>query len=316
MAKVLVFGGNTGVLASRVAHALANDGHQVLFVDSRLDVAHPAIEQRPFKITDAVAMSTAVSNMDAVISCVESDPTLINDSSVALFSALRSCPDKRVVLFSSMTVYGNVEGVVTEQSAFIEGDAYANARIKAELLAKTSSNTVCLRCGIEYGAGSERWSGLVGRLLLAKRLGDLGAVGDGYCNLVHMDDVVTAMILALNLNGSGNRFFNLSNRERVTWNEYFVRFAIALQAVPVRRIGSRNLKIEKLLGVPLKILEKVIGTSTAKSLHIPAAITGSMLHVFGQRMALDSTLAEQQLGMQWTALDDGLRSAAQWVRNS
>lgn len=313
MAKVLVFGGNTGVLASRVAFGLASEGHRVLFADSRLENLHPLIEKSAMKITDVADMASTVAKVDSVISCIESNPALISESASALFSVLRNTADKRVVLFSSMAVYGDVEGVVTEQSPLVAADAYANARIKAELLAKTVSNTVCLRCGVEYGPGSERWSGLIGRLLLAKRLGDMGAIGDGYCNLVHMHDVVTAMIRASALSGTGNRIFNLCNSRRITWNEYLIRFAIALQAVPVNRIGSRRMKIEKLLGVPLKVLEKIIGASVMQSLHLPAPITGSMLHVFNQRVALDSTLAEQQLRMQWMPLDDGLRSAAQWV---
>jgi nucleoside-diphosphate-sugar epimerase len=316
MTQVLVFGGNTGVLASRIALRLANAGHQVLFADSQLDTPHPSITRNPIKVMDLVAMSTAVTNVDAIISCIESNPALISGSASALFNALRAGTDKRVVLFSSMAVYGDAEGVITEQSPLMEGDAYANARIKAELLAKESTNTMCLRCGVEYGVGSERWSALIGRLLLSKRLGDLGSAGDGYCNLIHLDDMVTAAIHALNLEGSGSRVFNLSNRNFITWNEYLIRFGLALKAVPLRRIGSRRLKIEKLLGAPLKVIEKVMGPSTVRSLHLPEPITGSMLHAFDQRIVLDSILAEQQLGMIWMDLDEGLRSAAQWVRNA
>jgi nucleoside-diphosphate-sugar epimerase len=271
------------------------------------------VKHAPFTITNTDHVKAAVGSVDAVISCVESNPRLITDSANALFAALKSQSDKTAVLFSSMSVYGNAEGVVDESFQTAATDAYSAARIHAESLASSTSNTICLRSGVEYGPGSLRWSGLIGRLLRSRRLGDLGAAGDGYCNLLYMDDLVQAMVRSLQLQTVGNQTFNLCSSERVTWNHYLVRYARALRAVPVKRIASRRLKIETKLSIPLKIAEMAVGSKWTERLHIPAPLTSSMLSVFSQRLLLNSSKAEQILGMKWTPLEEGLKKAAQWI---
>lgn len=315
MKRVLIFGGNTGVVAARVANELAGtEFFQAVFADLVAPISiHSAVKRTPVAITNANHLAEAVRDVDAVISCVEGNPRLITDSANALFSALQSCADKRVVLLSSMSVYGKAEGIVDEDTQTNAVDAYSASRIHAESLASSTSNTICLRSGVEYGPGSLRWSGLIRRLLRSRRLGDLGAAGDGYCNLLYMGDLVQAIVSSLQLQTVGNQTFNLCSNERVTWNDYLVRYARALRTVPVKRIGSRRLKIETKLAIPLKIAEMAIGSKWTERLHIPAPLTSSMLSAFSQRLLLNSSKAEQVLGMEWTPLEEGLKKAAQWL---
>src|SRR5207237_284416 len=112
---------------------------------------------------------------------------------------------------------------------------------------------VVLRPGIVYGPGSAQWSERVARWLHAGRIGDLGACGDGYCNLVHVSDVCAATLKALGTRDAAGRAYNLGSPQPPTWNEYFVEYGRALGAVPVRRISRRRLRIEtKILAPPLK----------------------------------------------------------------
>ena len=123
----------------------------------------------------------------------------------------------------------------------------------------TYPRRVVFRPGCEYGPGGELWSRRVAKWLLARRLGDLGAAGDGYCNLVHIDDLVHAVLLSLRRPAAVGQIFNLAAPDPPTWNEYLVKYAIALGAVPVKRISKRALALEtKILAIPLKMLE--IGT--------------------------------------------------------
>jgi nucleoside-diphosphate-sugar epimerase len=128
-----------------------------------------------------------------------------------------------------------------------------------------------------------------------------------------MDDLVQAMVSSLQLQAVSNQTFNLCSHERVTWNDYFVRYARALRAVPVKRIGNRRLKIETKLAIPLKIAEMAIGSKWTERLHIPAPITSSMLGALSQRLVLNASKAEQVLGLKWTPLEEGLKKAAQWI---
>ena len=314
MKRVLVFGGDTGVIATRVANALAElEWACPLFADMRRPATLNArVEHLPVIITSPQAMMDAMRDADAVISCVENNPELISRSATAMFNTAQQCPEKRVVLFSSMAVYGEQEGVLDESATLNASDDYAAARIDAESMA-ASSNTVCLRTGVEYGPGSARWSGLMARLLMSKRLGDLGAAGDGYCNLLFMDDLVDAMIKSVQLTGMQHQVFNLCSNERITWNEYLIRYGVALGAVPVKRINLRRLKLETRLAIPLKIFELMLGQSNAARLHVPAPISPSMTRAFNQRMLMNASKAEHLLGMKWTPLQKGLQAAAKWV---
>lgn len=318
MKRILIFGGNTGVVATQVANKLAGAGgaHPVLADVKKPVSLNVAVEHSPLVMTDQQAMLKAVSDTDVIISCVENNPDLIQRSAMALFTAVRRHENKRVILLSSMAVYGSVEGMVNESSAVSTEDAYAAARVNAEMLAATCHNTICLRGGVEYGCGSLRWSGMIAKLLLSKRLGDLGAAGDGCCNLLFMDDLVNAIINAVQLPDTSHQAFNLCSSERVTWNEYLIRYAIALGAVPVKRIGRRRLNIETKLAIPLKLAEVALGQRNASRLHVPAPLSSSMIRTFNQRIALDVAKAEQMLGMQWTPLQTGLKAAAEWVLNS
>jgi nucleoside-diphosphate-sugar epimerase len=170
---------------------------------------------------------------------------------------------------------------------------------------------VVLRLGVEYGVDSPHWSQRIARLLRQRRIGDLGAAGDGYCNLVHVEDVALAVERALSV-PDAHGAFNLAMPEPPTWNEYLLRFALALRAVPLRRIGRRRLSLEsKVLAPPLKVIEIL-----AQRLRVPARfavppISGSLAQVFGHEIRLDSHRATQVLGMTWRNLDAELHDIAQ-----
>lgn len=315
MKRILIFGGNTGVVATQLANKLASaEWAHPMFADMQKPASlNVAVECSPLVATDQQAMLKAVSAADVIVSCVENNPDLIQRSAMALFNAVKQHDNKRVILLSSMAVYGSVEGMVNESSAVSTEDAYATARVNAEILSATRHNTICLRSGVEYGPGSLRWSGMIAKLLLSKRLGDLGAAGDGYCNLLFMDDLVNAIINAVQLPDTPYQVLNLCSSERITWNEYLIRYAVALGAVPVKRIGHLRLNIETKLAILLKLAEVALGQRNASRLYVPAPLSSSMIRTFNQRIVLDVAKAEQVLGVQWTPLQAGLKAAAEWV---
>ena len=58
-------------------------------------------------------------------------------------------------------------------------------------------DAVILRPTCVFGPGSTQWTTRIARLLKARRIGDLGSAGDGGCNLAFIDDVVAAVLAAL-----------------------------------------------------------------------------------------------------------------------
>lgn len=230
-----------------------------------------------------------------------------------LYGALKEAKSHiRVVHLSSMTVYGSFVGEASESTALRGGSgAYGEAQVQAESLASDYQHSVILRPGCEYGPHCPHWSERIARLLMARRLGDLGAAGDGVCNLLFVDDLVGAILASLRTAGIDGNRFNLAMRSPPTWNEYFVQFARALSAVPVARIGARRLKIEsKLMAPPLKALELAEQRIRGRACSVPPPITPSLLKLCHQDITLNVDKAERMLDMAWMPLGEGLRRAA------
>jgi nucleoside-diphosphate-sugar epimerase len=213
-----------------------------------------------------------------------------------------------------MTVYGSAEGLLDELSPTGENlNAYAAAHVAAEALARDYPATVVLRLGCEVGPGCVPWSLRIARLLSAHRLGDLGAQGDGICNLLYIEDLLAALKAALTRPGLEGGTFNLAMRSPPSWNEYLVRFAIALGAVPVSRIGQRRLAIEsRFIAPPLKALELLSAQFLGGRARIPPPIPPSLLRDCRREVRLDVSAAEAALDLTSTPLDIALAAAAAW----
>jgi 2-alkyl-3-oxoalkanoate reductase len=315
--RVLVLGAD-GFIGQHLVGSLAASGFASPIAAGRRAVAAStaAIPRLTFDATAEDSLVTALQDVDAVVNCIAGSPANIVSSARALFAAAqRQSRPPLVVHLSSIAVYGPVSGVVPESAPLLGNDPYAQAKIAAEALCRQYQPVVVFRPGIVYGPRSRQWTERIARWLLAGRLGDLGAAGDGVCNLVYVDDLVTAVSQALRLPAAHGQWFNLAMAEPPTWNQYLIDFARALAAVPVRRIGRRRLQIEtKLLAPPLKIAEILCSKAGIRSTHLPEAIPPSLLRLFQQDIRLDVAHAEQALQLHWTALADGLQHSARWFR--
>jgi nucleoside-diphosphate-sugar epimerase len=265
---------------------------------------------------DSVAsVSRALLGVSAVVNCVSGQAGVIVSAARTLFGAARlrvTLP--RIIHVSSMSVYGSATGLVDE-SAPLRGDlgAYSAARVAAEEIASEYPRVVIFRPGCEFGPGSEYWSLRIAQCLLAGRLGDLGAAGDGYCNVVDIEDVVRAVILALQRPHLEGHVLNLSHPQASTWNEFLTRFALALGAVPVRRISRGRLRFEaKFLAPPLKAAEVFSRACKLDVARVPAPIPPSLVRVMSQEIKLDARRVETALGLRWKDLGASLQETTRW----
>jgi nucleoside-diphosphate-sugar epimerase len=289
----------TPILGVRRASALHSDG----------------FERRIVEATGVDSVQAAMQGVGGVVNCVAGDADTIVHATQALFEAARrTTPAPRIVHLSTMSVYGSAVGLVDE-TAPLKGDLgpYSVAKIAAETEAAAYPHAVIFRPGCVFGPRSEQWTIRMARLLLAHRLGDLGAAGDGYCNLVRVSDVALAVLRALQEPALDGGVFNLSTPEPPTWNQFLIKFGTALRAVPVRRISGRYLRIEtKLLAPPLKIAEILARIGKLDGRLVPPPIPPSLLRLMGQEIRLDTRRAEADLGLRRTPIDSTLEEAARW----
>ncbi len=274
-----------------------------------------AAEQRIVEGTSAASVAAAMQGISAVVNCVAGDAQTILSGAKALVEAAgRLTPAPRIIHLSSMAVYGSAEGLLDESTP-LRGDLgpYSEAKVAAEQVIAPYPRAVILRPGCVFGPGSDQWSSRIGNLLRARRLGDLGTSGDGCCNLVDVADVVFSIVRALEDPTTDGRAFNLAVAAAPTWNEFLTRYAVALRAVPVKRIPARQLRIEtKMLAPPLKILEILARAGKIDTRRLPPPIPPSLLRLMSQDIRLDSRAAESGLGVAWKGLDASLTDTARW----
>jgi nucleoside-diphosphate-sugar epimerase len=316
MSRVLVLGAS-GFIGRCTVRQLGQAGVTVIAASRRPVRAQPAVGILS-QVLDArkePELRRALEGTTGVINCVAGDPDSLIATARALFAAATGMrPAPRIVHLSSLAVYGSLGGAVDE-TVPPRGDLgpYSAAKLATEKLAADCASAVILRPGIVYGARSPWWSDRIARLLCARRLGDLGTGGEGFSNLVHVEDVAAAALLALRLPGIEGQTFNLTLSNVPTWNEYFARYAEALGAVPLRRISSRRLAIERhILAPPLKLLELAVRWPPFRGVPLPPPVRPWLLQLCQHRIAMISTRAETILGMRWTPLETGLKEAADW----
>jgi nucleoside-diphosphate-sugar epimerase len=322
--NVLVLGGS-GFIGPRIADALRSSGWANATCAARQPARAPSVTGTiRVDPRDPVGLAKALQGMDAVVNCLVPDEASVADGARCLAAAAASGRCRRVVHLSTMSVYGAVEGVVTEEAALDPSAGwYARDMCAAEghlaAYSRQGGEVVMLRKGCIVGPGSEPWVGRIGRLLCARRIGDLGLGGDGWSNLVHVDDVSQAVLSALRMpvRAGAPTAFNLAAPDSPRWNEYFTDFALAIRATPLRRLRRRRLKIDAYVAGPLlKIAERLSRRGGRPGRRLPDPLPPGLLRLWAQEIRLDVTAATREMRLRWTTYGDSLRSSVDWFRGA
>lgn len=302
-ARILVTGA-TGFIGRHIVNALAaSDWAEPIAASRRADAGMRAVDA-----LSAASLGAALADADGLVNCVAGSPETIVANARALREALdaRSAP-LPVVYFSSMAVYGVAEGHIDESAALAGASPYGMAKVEAEQALAGLPTVALLRPGCVYGGGSPQWSERIAELLRAGRLGDLGAAGDAHSNLVHVDDVVKVALSALRRTDTGGQAYNLAMTDAPRWNDYFIAYAMALGATPVKRIGARRLKIETKLVAPALKIAEILGRKVGVK-GLPPPLPPSLARLWQQDICLDAKRAETTFGLTWTPWREAVKA--------
>jgi nucleoside-diphosphate-sugar epimerase len=303
--KILVTGA-AGFIGRHVVEAALAEGHSVRALVRQPEQAE-ALRRQGAEIAlgdvrDAAAVRAAAAGVVVVEHCAapvgphysHAEVYAINLDGVRnVLEALRAAGRGRLVLVSSINVLGN-RNLKDADETFpcrISGDPHADVKIDAERLAleyhrQHGVEVVILRPGLVYGPGEKN----IPRLLEAIGKGKFRYLGsrDHIVPMVHISDLVQAMLLAAAAPSANGKIFHVTDGSRTTIGEL----------VDVLADLSGQPRPEKVL--PLAVPKLACGLfELLNRLHLrnkPGPINRVGLRFLGTSRSVDIGLAQRELG--------------------
>jgi nucleoside-diphosphate-sugar epimerase len=305
MGKSLVTGA-TGFVGRHVVKALLAQGDAV-----RALVRDPAravglgergVEVLRGDIRDPEAVQRSVRDVDVVYHCAAAvgeryterefrETNLEGTRRVLLTARGEGC--RRAVLLSSLHVLGigDLDPATEDLPCCYTYDPASNIKIEMERMALESARgggteVVILRPGVIYGPDDPH---NLPKLIASLRNGKFRFLGsrDHIVPIVHVADVVQAMLLAAQTPGAGGRIYHVTDGSRTTIGEYVDRVAdLAGCARPQRAVSARVVRSL----MPLLAL--------ARRIHprFPLPIGPGPLRFLGTSRSVEVRRAREELG--------------------
>ncbi|MCL2427678.1 MAG: NAD-dependent epimerase/dehydratase family protein [Alphaproteobacteria bacterium] len=276
--------GASGFIGGRLAECLAEQGGVVtaLLRAGSGPPGHSGIKPVELDLSDPEQVGAALEGIGIVFHCAyDWDDEAWNIAAMrAIIDGCRANGVRRLVHASSFVVYQSpTEGELTEQSpedTSETGYAYTKRQLERELLSAVRENwlpATILQPTIVYGPYSRPWTIDPADML---RYGTviLPDHGEGICNAVYVDDVISAMILAASCPEAVGERFLVSGPDRITWGEFYEELARAmavsgpryLPAAEIAREGSQTQKILRLATDPARAIRRVAQSEPGRRL--------------------------------------------------
>jgi nucleoside-diphosphate-sugar epimerase len=308
MSKTIFVTGATGAVGPRVVHALHQAGCQIraFSVDAPEEGMFPqGIEVLLGDVTDKAALQAAMQGVDAVVHLaallhiINPSPEMrekyerVNvGGAVTVVEAAIKAGVKRVVLFSTIAVYGTSPGsILNEQSAARPDTFYAETKLAAEKIVlqakrKDGQPLGCvLRLGAVYGS---RIKGNYERLTKALAHHRFIPIGNGLNRrtLVYDKDVGQAAVLAVSHPAAAGRVFNVTDGKFHTLDEIIASICAAL--------GRKPPRLSLPLGASCLIAGAIEKCGGAIGLKLSAP--RAMIDKYTEDIAVDGSLIQRELG--------------------
>ena len=255
--KVLVTGA-TGAVGPRVVQALHDAGFRVRTLsldDPPAGLLPDGVEVCRGDVTDPVAVGAAMQGIEAVVHMAAllhiaspRPPAALRDQyerinvggTATVVDAAVKAGVKRLVLFSTIAVYGNTVGqILTEDSPPQPDTFYAQTKLAAERIALGARRSdgqplgTVLRFAAIYGS---RIKGNYQRLLQSLARGTFIPIGDGRNRrtLIFDRDAANAAVAAVRHPAAAGRIFNVSDGQFHALSEIIAAMCDALGRTPSR----------------------------------------------------------------------------------
>ena len=246
--SVLVTGAG-GFIGSRLSEMLVEARANVhVLLRSGVDFdAYQKLGCRPFRgdITLTDSLPPAVEGCQYVFHCAVGGGDLtesrrINvEGTLNLLRAAKEAGVQRAVHVSSISVHGSIlppdaPEIVREDQPFVTtGGEYDVSKAEGEQAAlkfgrENNLEVVAIRPTLVYGPKSTTWTTTPLERIKYEQMALVGG-GIGIANLVYIDDLVYAMMLAATVQGAAGEAYFISGPETPTWREVIDKYARLLK---------------------------------------------------------------------------------------
>ncbi|HEX3511518.1 MAG TPA: NAD-dependent epimerase/dehydratase family protein [Solirubrobacteraceae bacterium] len=252
--RVLVTGAS-GFIGRALCDALVRDGHEALALVRREGSEPPGTRAVRGDLRDGAALTAALAverpgcvvHLAAEIASQRSE-RLLREVNVAgterLLAACTSLGDGAPrFVFCSTVVTGDAHGaLLDEQTPLPVATPYGRSKQEGErMVAASGLPSVIVRPSHVYGPGGWYADELVARLRQPGRFAVIGS-GANLWDVVHVDDVVAALMLAVEQAPPGS-LYHVVDDEPITFYDFMRSTAEALGVGPPRRIPAALARI-------------------------------------------------------------------------
>ncbi len=207
------------------------------------------IEIEEGSVLDRERVADLVSDCDAVVHCAHGDAETTIDGTRTVLEAAEQAGVESFVHVSSAAVHGHeVDGEVVESSPLDPDTDYARRKARAEKVVQRADERMALsptvfRPMIVYGPHSRWVTTPVEQLRQGTVLADGGV---GALNQIHVDNLVDAVVLALNDPAADGEVFLAVDDDTVTWNQYYAALGEVLgEHPPVKSLSWREIRLKE-----------------------------------------------------------------------
>lgn len=341
--RILVTGAG-GFVGGRLVEVLALSGHTMVRGLVRRWSSCTNIGRFPIEIVQADLLNereicSAIEGVNCIVHCAYGPKGVTVKGTHNLLNACLNENIQKIIYLSTTAVYGSAVGIIDEKHVCKRiGNEYADSKLEAEHLCNEYIHKglpVCiLRLPIVYGPFSRNWTINIARMLLRGHIHLIEEIDNGKCNLLYIDDLLTAICICLKSDMANGNIFNINGKEIVSWNQYFKLFNEILGFAPLKESSLKHARMfaystkpvrafgkylrENHLDVLRKIAEKVgffdrIMRSSEEK--VRDSFCTADLEMFERDVVYSSSKAEHLLGFQpKTTLAEGLSASAAWLK--
>jgi nucleoside-diphosphate-sugar epimerase len=326
-----VITGATGFIGGCLAERLARNGRRVrCLIRAGSDTSRLrelGVELVVGDLADRESLARAFAGAEQAVHCAALVSDWATRAEIAatnvtgtrnLLDACKASPVRRLVHLSTTDVYGHPGGPPVQESRLGGRFAnwYAQTKLEAEGEVRRAAaggelDAVILRPATVYGPGSRE---VVGQIASAIRRRQMLLIDGGraIAGLCFVENLIDAVVIALQHPSAPGRVFNITDGLEITWRRFTGDLAAALERPAPR--WSIPYGLASALGLTLEHGYRLLRRGSG--LTVPPLLSRQAVQVLGRDQAFSNRQARELLG--WTPRVDyetGLARTVAWLRS-